>query len=268
LKPAELKAALLNGTPARVVRVRTPQDDLMLLVISDLTGDLGRVDSARTALIEHVRQLPQSTWVGLMRAQDGLEVVLDPTPDRNKLAEAVQALPVTGNAGLLDSIETAVKLADDIAKKANVRIALLYLTDSDVKNYRQDFTNPVINSSDSRDLSRRFPEGLVRERVARLADSLVAHQTPVFIVHLSYAGDRLNQAYQTGLMQLASATGGSAAFCRSQADIAETVAATVRDVQNLYQVYVQAPPNSPRDITLTLDAAGRQVTHRSRFLIP
>ena len=54
-----------------------------------------------------------------------------------------------------------------MVRKTYVRSAVLYITDSNIYNYREDYTNPVINYSDRGDLSRRFPEGLVREQVLR-----------------------------------------------------------------------------------------------------
>ena len=90
-----------------------------------------------------------------------------------------------------------------------------YITDSEVRNYREDFTNPVINSSDSRDLSRKFPEGLIREKISRTDEALAAFQTPVFIIHIAYSAERLTRRTRTGLLQLATTTGGSATFCRS-----------------------------------------------------
>src|SRR5262245_44138684 len=116
-----------------------------------------------------------------MRAQDGLAVIADPSHDRIASAAAIRALPVSGKAGLLDTVETAAGIADAVLAKALVRVAVLYVTDSDVRNYREDFSNPVINSSDSHDLSRRFPEGLVQERITRLEQRLASMQTPLFI---------------------------------------------------------------------------------------
>ena len=180
----------------------------------DLVGDLARIDPARSALIDAAKALPPKTWLGLMKAQDGLQVVLDPSPDRDNSPRHCTAMPLTGKAGFLDTVEQAVGLGDSIAAKSPVRVAVLYITDSDVRNYREDFSNPVINSSDSRDLSRRFPEGLIKERTSRLAEKLTASQTPVFLVHLVYSSERLNEAYQTGLMQISTTTGGAAEFCR------------------------------------------------------
>ena len=111
---------------------------------------------------------------GLLRAQDGLRVLVDPTADRAALTAAVDALPVSGKAGLLDTVQTATSLGDAILGKAGVRLAVLFITDSDVGNYREDFTNPTINWTDSGDVSRRFRDGLIREKISKLNASLEA----------------------------------------------------------------------------------------------
>ena len=265
LVAAKMKASLAGGAAARVVRVRSSTDDLLLLVVMDVAGDLARIDAARSALREAVKALPAKTWVGLMRAQDGLKVIKDPSPDREAFARAVAEIQLTGKAALLDTIEEAVRLGDSIAAKTPVRVAILYITDSDVRNYREDFTNPVINSSDSRDLSRRFPEGLVRERMSKITEKLTGLQTPVFLVHLAFSSERLNEAYQSGLLQIATTTGGSAAFCRGLADVAGAVTRTVAAAQNHQQVFVQLPPEAGSSVSIVLDAGGRPLSYRSRF---
>jgi len=75
-------------------------------------------------------------------------VLADPGTDRAAAVSAVRDLPVSGKAALLDCVETVTQLADSILAKTAVRVAVFYLTDSDPENYREDFTNPVINSSD------------------------------------------------------------------------------------------------------------------------
>ena len=74
---------------------------------------------------------------------------------------------MSGKAGLLTTVDVIGRIADSMLKKSPVRVAILYITDGDVRNYREDFTNPVINSSDFNDMSRRFPETLVQEKIAR-----------------------------------------------------------------------------------------------------
>jgi hypothetical protein len=267
LTAEDLKASVYNGATLQIVRVGTPASDLLLLVVVDLVGDIALIDPARQALLQQIRTLPPTTWVGLLRAQDGLQVVQDPTADREAVAQALAGVSVTGRAGLLETVETAAQLADSVTAKSAVRLAILYVTDSDVRNYREDFTNPVINSSDARDLSRRFPEGLVREKISKLTDRLAGYQAPVFIVHLSYSSERLNEAYQGGLLQLATATGGTAVFCRSVAEIPGAIERTVGSIQSMYQLIVQLPQKRPKAVTLVVDAGGRQVSYRSRFLL-
>jgi len=172
---------------------------------------------------------------------------------------------VSGNAGLLDTVPTVAGIADSLLGKAAVRVAVLYVSDSDVQNYREDYTNPVINSSDPHDLSRRFPEGLVREKISRLNGSLAALQAPVFIVHLNYRSDRLNEAYQTGLMQLASTTGASAAFCRSSGEVPEVIPRTLATIAAHYSFEVALPERPPRN--LVVEVSGGVASYRQRFTL-
>jgi hypothetical protein len=260
----ELKAAV-DGTEARVASVRTPGDEMILTVVLDLTGDLTLASVARQALTEGIQPLPPKTWISVMRANDGLRVLLDPTEDRTKVAETVQATPVSGKAGLLDTIETVTRLSDAVLARANVRLAVLYVTDSNIYGYREDFTNPVINSSDSRDMSRHFPEGLVKDKISKLDARLSSRQTPVFIVHLEYRSDRLNEAYQSGLMQLAATTGGGAVFCRSTTEVGPTIAKMLETVRSLHTVTVELPRKTGRSIQVQLEAGGRPLSYRNRF---
>ena len=260
----DLKASI-DGVAARVAALRAPGDDMILMLVLDLTGDLSLADLARQALTEGLQTLPPKTWISVLRAQDGLQVLLDPTPDRAKVAGTISACAVSGKAGLLDSIDTAARLSDAILARANVRLALLYVTDSNIYNYREDFTNPVINSSDSRDMSRHFPEGLVKDKISKLDASLAARQSPVFIVHLEYRGDRLNEAYQSGLMQLSAATGGAAVFCRSATDVGTAIAKALETIGSLYSVTVDLPRRAGKNIQVQLEAGDRPLSYRSRF---
>ncbi len=256
----------LDGQPARVLAARGPSDDLLVLLVLDLSEQLSLAEIAKDALAEALRGLPARVQVALLGAQDGLRVLVDPTTDRPSLEDAIRAYPVTGKAGLLDTIEPAARLADSILAKAAVRLVLLYVTESNIHNYREDFINPVINSSDHHDLSRRFPEGLVREKVTKLQNKLAGFETPLFIVHLAYRSDRLNEAYQSGLMRLAAAAGGSSVFCRSRTDIPSEIAAAFRAVASHYSLEVEAPARPPRILPVELDSGGRAASYRSRFV--
>jgi hypothetical protein len=267
LAEGDFTAEVFGIGKAKVTRVRSPKEDLLLLVVTDLVGDLTLADAARFSLAQNAFELPPSVAIGLMRAQEGLQVTLDPTSDREALQQALSQMPVNGKAGLLETVESVLKVAEAVAVKTGVRVAVLYLTDSDVRNYREDFTNPVINSSDSRDLSRRFPEGLIRERISRLDKAVAEYQTPVFIVHVARSSERLNEAYQSGLLQIATTTGGAATFCRSSGEIPEAVASAITSIVGQYRVHVQLPPKAPKAIVLGLTSDGAPLRYRDRFVV-
>ncbi|MEZ5353945.1 MAG: hypothetical protein R2762_15005 [Bryobacteraceae bacterium] len=262
----EALTATLNGKPTPIAKLLSPDDDLLLLTVLDLTGDLSLADPAREALIEQWNRLPANVEVGVMRAQDGLSVIADPGSAPDKLAEAIRAVPVNGFAGLLDTVETTVNLADGILRKANVRVAVLYVTDSSIQNYRADYTNPVVNSSDSRDMSRRFPEGLVKEQIGKILGKLARTQAPLFIVHLAYRNDRLNEAYQTGLIDIAAATGGATQYCRTPADVPGAIGGAMARILAHQSAEIQLPAKAGSGpLEVILSAKGLVLRHRTRF---
>ena len=265
LKAPEVEATV-EGRKAKVRGVRGPKDDLLLMVVLDLTGDMTLVDPGREALAAQVQALPANVWCGLLRSQDGLRVLVDPSPDRQALLDALPGLQVTGRAGLLETAESAAQLASSVLEKTPVRVAVLYLTDSNIYNYREDYTNPVINYSDSRDLSRRFPEALIREKTAKLCETLAGWQAPLFIVHLAFLRDRLNEAYQTGLQQMAETTGGLAWFCRSVQDIGFEVEQAFLRIRRMWYVDVEAPGNVPKTFTVALKN-GSELQHRTKYAL-
>jgi hypothetical protein len=253
------------GQPARVVRVRDSASPLVLLVVTDLTGDMTLVDPAMQALTTEINGLSESSWAAVLRSQDGLQVVADPSADRAKTVEALKAIQVTGRAGLLETVEPAATLAAAMIARSPVRLAILYITDSNITNYREDYTNPVINYSDTRDLSRRFPEALIREKTSKLAESLAATPAPVFIVHLSYLRDRLNEAYQTGLQQMAQSTGGDATICRTLAEIPTAIADAFSRIGAHWAIDFQLAGETPASFDIAIECEGGEVRHRIRF---
>ena len=257
--------ATLDGNPAKVLRVRGPKDDLVLLLVLDLTGDQTLIDTARGALTERLGALAMNHWVALLKSQDVLQVAQDPTPDREKIASAISEYAATGKAGLLTTIESAAAIGDSLLTRSNVRVAVLYVTDSNIYNYREDFTNPVINSSDSQDLSRRFPDQLIREKMQKLSDSLASSETPLFFVHLNYFSDPINEAYQRGLMQLAEESGGMGEFCRSRGEIPEAVDKIVSAAATHWSVAVELRGAKARTATVDLLNGDRDVPNRARF---
>lgn len=263
--PAKLTAKV-DGDASKITLIHPPSEDLMLLIVFDVVGDLSRVDPARDTLLAALEKAPPSLHVGLLRAQDGLSVLLDPTADRAALSTAIKALPISGRPGLLDTVEQASRLGDSLISKTGVRLAVLYITDSNIYEYREDYTNPVINSSDSRDLSRRFPEGLVKEKISKLERNISALDTPLFIAHLAYFGDHLNEAYQTGLLQLAQATGGSASICRSPAEVPDAITKLMERIQSHWALDIALPEKVSPNIQVVLEGADG-LSYRNRFLL-
>jgi len=260
-------AVKVEGQPASVVRCLTPSDGLMLFVVVDLTGDLTLINEARDALAAQFAELPPNVWTAALSAQDGLHVLSDPGPDAAATVSAVRNARTTGAAGLLEAMEPASRLGSAVIARSAVRIAILHISDSNIYGYREDYTNPVINYSDSRDLSRRFPDALIRERTAKLASSLAGFDAPVFVVHLAYLRDRLNEAYQLGLRQAAEATGGSAIFCRSQAEISTSISATLARILSHHALDFSVPNDLPRQFTIEIAAPGLSPEYRSRFAL-
>ena len=267
LAPQNVQATL-NGTPAPVLRVLGPSSDIMILLVLDLTGDISLVDTAKRALTTQINELPQNAWVSLLHAQDGLSVMTDPTPDRKKINEAIQSLPATGKAGLLDTVAPVAGLADKILRRSKVRVAILYVTDSDIANYRQDYTNPVINSSDPHDLSRRFPEALIQEKISALQIRIESDEAPLFITHLRYRSSRMNQAYQNGLKILSEFTAGYSWFCHSEAEIPDVIQREFAYIRSSWFVTIGPPKHVGSHIQIRLrlpEQSQAHIAYRARL---
>lgn len=266
LDPAAFTAKM-DGSPVKVLRVQGPTDDLLLLLVLDLSGDPVLVDSARTAVIEQLGQLPANHWVSVMRSQDRLQVLVDPTGDRDKVSQAVRDYAATGKAGLLDTVESVSALGQRLMQRTGVRVAVIYVSDSNIANYRDDYTNPVINSSDSRDLSRKFPDQLVKEKIQKISGQLARYEAPVFVAQLSYFGDPINEAYQRGLMQLAEESGGSGVFCRSRGDIPQAITTLIGRASRHWSVAVELKNPRQRAVSVDLFNGDRDVPNRTRFAL-
>ncbi len=259
-------SASVDGTPSEILGVHAPADDLMLLVVLDLTDDLAAVEQARAALLTRVQSMAPNHYIGVLSAQNGLRVLTEPTADRDVAATAIRSQKVGGRAGLLETIEQAAQIGSAVISKSGVRLAVLYLTDSDVNNYREGLNNPTINSSDSGDVSRRA-DSLIRERVSRMVASLTKTQAPIFIAHLTYHTDSLNVTYQIGLFSLAEATDGTTTVARSLSEIPTVVNNTVDHILGHYSVTVAVPGSSKKvDVSLA-NRAGGQLDYRSNYTL-
>lgn len=239
-----------------------PRTPTIILLVFDTVADLAVVEQARTALDGALDGLAENHWLAVMQAQDGLAVLQEPTPQRALIREKIQTVKVNGKAGLLDTLEPVSKLATGMMQKAGVRVCIFYVTDSGIGNYRADYLNPVINASDSGDLSRRFSDRAVQERMSRLGEELAGYTIPLFILHLSYRSDTLNLAYQSGLERIAAASGGIAMFCRTQNEIPTATQAIFERIQSTYFLGIEPPNVKRRTLKLRVtaqDSAGESL---------
>jgi hypothetical protein len=192
--------------------------------------------------------------VGLLRTQDGLHVLADPGADRQPLIDAIQSLSNSSGPGLLETVHSALSLADAILRKSPVRVSVLYITDGSIYSYREDYTNPVINGSDPHDLSRRFPEALITDKISKLVEDSGSLEAPLFVVHLNYRQDRLNIAYLNGLETLADATGGKSDVCRSVAEIPEAISGILARISSAWRLTLAVPSKIHSNIQIHLSA--------------
>ncbi len=210
---------LIDGEPVPVQSVQTPDDELVLLLVMDVVKRVDRVDAAREAIVRKLTELGPKYYAGVLSAQDGLEVRQDPTRGRGKLRRKLEELDVRGVPGLLDVIEQASQIAERTLLGADVRLAVLFLTDGEIEDYRGDYTIPVVNPSDQRDLSRRFGAQLILERIRSTVDALESAHVPLFFLHLARQYDDLNEVYQNGISEFARVTGGTAVFAQGLQEV-------------------------------------------------
>ena len=246
--------ATFNGRSVPITAQLGPSSDQVILVVLDLTGDLSLIEAAKQALITEISKLPSNAWVGLLRTQDGLHVLADPSANRQPLVDAIRFLSNSTEPELLETVQSALSLADAILRTSPVRVSVLYITDGNIYGYREDYTNPVINESDPHDLSRRFPEALINAKISKLVDDTGSLEAPLFVVHLNYRRDRLNVAYQNGLGTLADATGGRSDLCRSVAEIPEAVAAMFARISSAWRLTLALPSRIHYNIQIHLSA--------------
>ena len=260
--PPHAFEVLIDGEPVPVRSVQTPDDELVLLLVMDVVKRADRVDAARDAIVRKLTELGPKYYAGILSAQDGLEVRQDPTRGRGRLRRKLEELDVRGVPGLLDVIEQTSQIADRTQIAANVRLAVLFLTDGEIEDYRGDYTIPVVNPSDGRDLSRRFGSQLILERIRSTVDALESAQVPLFFLHLARQYDDLNEVYQNGISEFARVTGGTALFAQGLQEVpalvnqvldeiaGHSVVSIELDCSGLHQLEVIAGQNEVRHVSL------------------
>lgn len=261
----------LDGRPAHVSTKMGPGSDQIILVVLDLTGNLSRIDAAEKALTTDISKLPKNDWVGLLRSQNGLHVLVDPTPNRQKVISTINSLSITGTPGLLGTVRLALSLANGMVQKSSARVSVLYITDGSIYAYQQDYTNPVVNPSDTNDLSRAFPDVLIDEKISKLQRHIDSLQAPLFVVQLHYRQGTLDEAYQNGLETLANATGGYSAMCHSLAEIPQVISTMFNQIKSTWRLNVAVPAKAHGHVQVGMRAfcgdGNLQVSWRTHFRV-
>ncbi len=264
--PAREMAVSLGGEGAAVRSVQTVEDHLILLLVMDTVKFPDRVDAVRDALVAKLTSLGPKYFAGVMSAQDGLRVVLDPVRGRARLSEKLQSLDVRGVPGLMDVVEQVSEIADQTLASADVRVAVLFVTDGEIEDYRGDYTIPVVNPSDSSDLSRRFRGQLILERIRSIVDRLEGAQAPLFFLHLARQYDSLNEVYQNGISEFSQTTGGSAVFVRGVQEIPAVVEQLLDEIAEHSVVTIDAACEGIQK--LEIQSSAGSVRHRENFRCP
>ena len=98
---------------------------------------------------------------------------------------------------------------------------------------------------------------------------LTAQQTPLFIVELNQRTDRLNEAYQNGLKELAETTGGMAFFSRSTTEIPQAIAQSFSTVTGHYSLTLAVPDHASTrpQIRLNMAEDERALSYRTHIVL-
>ena len=269
---AKLHAGALRLRGARghvqLLKLQPPGSPTIVFVMLDLSNAVDSATAVRAGLTRMIAHLPAQTWVGLMSVNDGFHVILSPTRDRAALRRAVQAISPSGHPGLLDSIEAVERIADRVQRQGKIKVAVLAVTDSDVRNYRSDYADQRVNSSDNHDLSRRFPGRDLQSKVRRMDRRLLRYRVPMFILQVKHRGDPLNRIYDNALQRFCATLGGRAWFAQSVAEIPSDLGAAFQRVQSFYLATVRTPPPGGEvDFTLSFEGSELPTTSYRRALV-
>jgi hypothetical protein len=245
-----------------------PHSSTIVLLVFDVVADLARVDEARAAIIEKIEKLEPSSWIGLIRTQDGVSVLQEPTGDREAVIEKLKSIQVSGKAGLLESLQPISKLATEMLRRAGIRLCVFYISDSGIGNYRADYLNPVINSSDSGDLSRRFSDRAIQDQMSRQSTALAEYNVPIFVLQLLQREDLMNVAYQSGLVRIATDSGGGAVVCRTIDEIRPGLDRLMAQIDSTYFLGFDAPKGKPKAARFRIEVKDAEGASLSRIGFP
>ena len=144
-----------------------PESPILIVLALDTTGNLTWIDALRNELAAFVAQLPPNVQVMVVTVNDGIRVVQNNTNDPGLLDRAVRNYDITGRPGFLENLESLQEKSDRIFERFPMRVATLFVTDSDIYGYR-----------------RRFSSSDFTTEVERIKAKLQGFYAPIYVLRL------------------------------------------------------------------------------------
>lgn len=150
-----------------------PDSPVLIVLALDTTGNLTWIDTLRSELAAFVADLPPNVQVMVVTVNDGIRVVQNNTRDPRLLTQAVRNYDITGRPGFLENVESLEEKSDRIFERFPMRVATLYVTDSDIYGYR-----------------RRFSSSDFTTEVERIKAQLQGFYAPIYVLRLPSAASQ------------------------------------------------------------------------------
>ena len=185
----------LPGLDFRVIQGETvlhrthywgPESPVLIVLALDTTGNLTWIDTLRNELAAFVAGLPPNVQIMVVTINDGIRVVQNNTRDPKLLTEAVRNYDITGRPGFLENLESLQEKSDRIFERFPMRVATLFVTDSDIYGYR-----------------RRFSSSDFTTEVERIKTRLQGFYAPIYVLRLP------SEAAQAQVLRGSTAADGS-----------------------------------------------------------
>lgn len=156
-----------DGRPVSVTEFLEADSPLLLILALDTTGDRTYIDAVRESLTEFTRTLPANIQIMVLTINDGVKPVQNNTADKELLAAAIADYAITGRPGFLENVATVAANANKIFMRHPLRVATLFITDSDIYNYR-----------------RRYSTGDFTTQTEGIRNSLKSVFAPIYVLRL------------------------------------------------------------------------------------
>jgi hypothetical protein len=163
-----------------------PESPILIVLALDTTGNLTWIDTLRGELAAFVTRLPPNVQIMVVTVNDGIRVVQNNTSDPALLAQAVRNYGITGRPGFLENVESLEEKSDRIFERFPMRVATLFVTDSDIYGYR-----------------RRFSSADFTTEVERIKTKLQGFYAPIYVLRLP------SEAAQAQVLRGSTAADGS-----------------------------------------------------------